>query len=119
MYLLMRTIKIKQERVVPTGRPKMNQQRTSKIIQEKVVPTVHPKMNQHRTSKIKQKRVVPTGHPKTNLNYSLLLKVFYFKKTDFWKIYFCSFKLFELYIEIISIAKEINLCNVYFIAHSY
>jgi hypothetical protein len=59
------------ERVVPTGHPKMNQQRTSKIIQERVVPTGHPKMNQQRTSKIKQERVVPTGHPKTNLNYSL------------------------------------------------
>jgi hypothetical protein len=44
----MRTIKIKQERVVPTGHPKMNQQRTSKIIQERVVPTGHPKMNQQR-----------------------------------------------------------------------
>jgi hypothetical protein len=30
----MRTIKIKQERVVPTGHPKMNQQRTSKIREE-------------------------------------------------------------------------------------
>jgi hypothetical protein len=85
MYLLMRTIKIKQERVVPTGHPKMNQQRTSKIIQERVVPTGHPKMNQQRTSKIKQERVVPTGHPKTNLNYSLLLKVFFFRKQIFGK----------------------------------
>jgi hypothetical protein len=41
------------------------------------VPTGHPKMNQQRTSKIKQERVVPTGHPKTNLNYSLLLNVFF------------------------------------------
>ena len=41
------------------------------------------------------------------------LKGIFFQKTDFWKIYFCSFKLFELYIEIISIAKEINICNVY------
>ena len=51
---------------MPTGHPKMNQQRTSKIKQERVVPTGHPKMNQQRTSKIIQERVVPTGHPKMN-----------------------------------------------------
>jgi hypothetical protein len=54
----MRTIKIKQERVVPTGHPKMNQQRTSKIIQERVVPTGHPIISIYNSNNLKEQKYI-------------------------------------------------------------